>query len=207
MKSSLTILGVIAALLFLNSCSIEKRVYNPGYHIEWRTKRNENTSKLEKVDLNKDESATVNQEVKIIPDTSNSGLIVPIETNTSTSDCNATSTKTSHIPTVSQLLKNNNVLVSLKKENGAMAQVLKENTKSTRADGMAIVSMVVGIISWFTPLALAVILAILAIIFGAVGLSRIKKNPEELTGKGMAKTGIILGIVGLIIVMAVASMI
>jgi cytoskeletal protein RodZ len=207
MKSTLTTLGFIAALIFLNSCNIEKRVYNPGYHIDWRTNKNQNNSVSEKVGSNQEESTVENQASTDIPDTSQILLTEKTESLVTTPEPEINSKSTLTIPTISQLSKDKNVFASLRKQNSIMAEVTNDKSTTTRADGMAIASMVVGIVSWFTPLGLAVVLALLALIFGAVALGRIKKNPEGLHGKGMAITGIVLGLVGLIIVMIVASMI
>jgi DNA-directed RNA polymerase subunit RPC12/RpoP len=69
-----------------------------------------------------------------------------------------------------------------------------------QASGMAIASMVIGILGivggW---MCCGFILPILAIIFGHISFSRIAKNPTVLTGKGMAITGFTLGYVGLLI--------
>jgi hypothetical protein len=56
-----------------------------------------------------------------------------------------------------------------------------------KTNGMAIASLVTGIAGFFTG-----ITSILAIIFGAVALNQIKKDPSQ-DGKGMAIAGIILG--------------
>jgi hypothetical protein len=42
--------------------------------------------------------------------------------------------------------------------------------------------------------------SILAVIFGGVALSQINKRPEELTGRGLAIAGLVLGIVMLVLV-------
>jgi uncharacterized membrane protein YvbJ len=59
-----------------------------------------------------------------------------------------------------------------------------------KTSGMAVAALVMGIVSFllFGPL------AILAIIFGAIGISQASK--PNVKGKGMAVTGLILGIVG-----------
>lgn len=58
--------------------------------------------------------------------------------------------------------------------------------------GVAIASLVLGILGWFLigPLG-----SIPAVICGHVAKSRIKKDPEALTGDGMALAGLILGYV------------
>lgn len=62
-----------------------------------------------------------------------------------------------------------------------------------RSSGFAVAALVLGL------LGLCGIGSILAIIFGAVALKQIDKSNGELTGKGMAKAGLILGIVWLVI--------
>jgi len=56
----------------------------------------------------------------------------------------------------------------------------------TKTNGLAIASMVLGIV-WVYWIG-----SILAIVFGHVALSQIKKNPNQ-TGRGMAIAGVVLG--------------
>jgi len=61
--------------------------------------------------------------------------------------------------------------------------------------GLAIASLVCGILAFFV---LGIVLGILAIIFGGVALSKIRKNPE-VSGRGMAIAGLVLGIVATVV--------
>jgi uncharacterized membrane protein YvbJ len=75
--------------------------------------------------------------------------------------------------------------------------------EESRTSGMAIAALIMGIMAFifFGPL------AILAIIFGAIGISQTGKDPS-LKGKGMAVAGLVLGIIGIagwIIALAVWS--
>ena len=56
--------------------------------------------------------------------------------------------------------------------------------------------MILGIASIFC---LGPILAIVAIILGAMALSQIKKNPQEIGGRQQAVTGIVTGSVSIVI--------
>jgi uncharacterized membrane protein YvbJ len=60
-----------------------------------------------------------------------------------------------------------------------------------KTSGMAIAALVMGILSFvvFGPL------AVLAIVFGALGISQTNKDPA-LKGKGMAVAGLVMGIIG-----------
>jgi len=55
-------------------------------------------------------------------------------------------------------------------------------------DGMAIASLVLGILGL-----LFIIPAVPALVLGILSLSRIKRNPQYLKGKGMAIAGIVMG--------------
>ncbi len=61
-----------------------------------------------------------------------------------------------------------------------------------RTSGMAIAALIMGILGFLTfgPL------AILAIIFGAIGIGQANKDPS-LKGKGMAVAGLVLGIIAI----------
>lgn len=63
--------------------------------------------------------------------------------------------------------------------------------KSRKVDGLSVASMILGLSG----------VGLLSIIFGAIGLRRIKNNPKDLYGKGYAKAGIWLGIITTIILL------
>lgn len=74
-----------------------------------------------------------------------------------------------------------------------------------KTSGMAIASMVLGILSlilFFTHI-FAAIMALLAIIFGHVALGSIRKSRGALTGRGMGITGLITGYLAMIVVATV----
>ena len=62
-------------------------------------------------------------------------------------------------------------------------------------DGMAIAGFVTGVLSL---LLFGFILGILGIIFSAVGLKRIRQEPEKRKGRGLAIAGLVCGIIGFI---------
>jgi Domain of unknown function (DUF4190) len=69
-------------------------------------------------------------------------------------------------------------------------------TPQPRVNGMAVASMVLGILGLFF---FGVILGPLAIIFGCIANGKIKESPEEFTGECQAKAGIICGIIALVL--------
>ncbi len=68
-------------------------------------------------------------------------------------------------------------------------------TKGT--SGMSVTAMVLGIIGLVFVWApfIGLVCSILGIIFGAIGISQTRKNPN-LSGRGMAVAGLVTGIIG-----------
>jgi hypothetical protein len=66
-------------------------------------------------------------------------------------------------------------------------------------NGLAVASLVLGIIS-IPTLGLLGIGAIIALVLGAIALKRMKKDPENYGGKGMAIAGIITSVISLLLV-------
>ncbi len=62
-----------------------------------------------------------------------------------------------------------------------------------RTSGMAVAALIMGILGFL----FFGLLSILAIIFGAIGISQTNKDPR-LKGKGMAVAGLVLGIIGIV---------
>ena len=94
-------------------------------------------------------------------------------------------------------------LVATKAPKAPAAAPAKRAAAGEKTSGIAIAALVMGIAAFvvFGPL------AVLAIIFGAIGISQANKDPS-LKGKGMAVAGLVLGIIavaGWVIVMIVWS--
>jgi hypothetical protein len=82
---------------------------------------------------------------------------------------------------------------------GTIAPNAPYSSQRPRTNPMALTGMIMGILSivvgWFCC---GPVFSILGIIFSAIGISQINKNPGNETGKGMAITGLILSILGMI---------
>ena len=63
--------------------------------------------------------------------------------------------------------------------------------------GMAIAGLVLGILSLIQ--CCSIVIGTLGIVFSCLAMSQIKKQPAVLTGAGMAKAGLIMSIVGIVI--------
>lgn len=86
---------------------------------------------------------------------------------------------------------------------GLVKRKLKKNKQlsgvdaleQTKTDGLAVAGLVTGIVGLFF---LGIILGTLAIVFSAIALKRIRREPETRTGRGLAIAGLVLGIVGVV---------
>jgi hypothetical protein len=77
------------------------------------------------------------------------------------------------------------------------AEVKDEERK---VNGMAVASLVTGILGIITSfIFIGLVLAVLGVIFGAVALRQIKRNPKRFRGRGMAIAGLVCGIITLAI--------
>ena len=104
-------------------------------------------------------------------------------------------------------------LKDLKKEFKANKKEAKENTNNVystdsefegaKVHWAALTGMICGILGLLvTPF----LFATLGVIFSGIGLNKIKKNPEKYKGKGMAITGLVTGIVAIVVVWAVIGL-
>lgn len=96
-------------------------------------------------------------------------------------------------------------VLSIKASDGETIFRNTDNAKTTvNSNGepsnhmMAVAALVLGILSLLISVKVPVLVlaaAILAILFGATALKQIKQNPEKYKGKGIARAGLILGII------------
>jgi hypothetical protein len=72
----------------------------------------------------------------------------------------------------------------------------------------AIGAFVDGIVSLITPIPiLAILLAVLGIVLGAVAIKQIRDNPKKYKGKGLAIAGLVCGIVTLVLLIALLALV
>ena len=202
MKSIYFILAVI--IVFAQSCTIQKRQHLPGYHIEWNTNESHSQVQSEKIQLQLSDVAI--QDVAVASEVVPQHLQQEVQANHS----DAESVSPIGLEDEAAIIKEDKAskIHSEKpvKQRLTFPSIIHSPARMffggttpedrPRTDGMSIAAMVCGIVGLVSPGA-GIILSILAIIFGGVGMGRTRRNPE-LRGRGMAITGLVLGIVGVV---------
>jgi hypothetical protein len=202
----------LAALVFcstvlFNSCTVQKRIHNSGYHISYsKSLANSNnkdvisavSSKVDVIKSNEDEELLV-AEIKEVSDVFSSNAIVKVKN----------SKKVEETLTVL-----NNESSSLVKESisGEPIQLVREiidhkvDAKRLNLDGDrnyeptvhwgAVAGFICSILGIFFA---GIILGLLGVIFSSIALSKVNEQPERYSGKGLAIAGIIIGVVVLLL--------
>lgn len=180
------ILFFLISLTFITSCTVEKRLYNKGYHLEWRAKkRSGNTPEISTEPTRKAKdltvaTSTVNPKIEsiLLSSSAESTEGIPLEQNDVVFYDNA-SIESSFVEVV-QPVQN---VRSVDEDTAQSVKIDEPEGEEVKRDGMAIASLVLGILG----------LSVLAIIFGAVQLNRIGRDPDSFGGGRMARAGVILG--------------
>lgn len=212
MKSikQLSFIGLVITLV-LTSCSMEKRVYMSGYHIDWKNgKRNSNKQELVSSDNGKkkeqNQTVTVEQSETATNTVDNSFAPTVTEDNITASVDNQQiilpqkgkiNLLSSHkLKTAEEEIKIN---PSIKSELKRGIKTISQNTdEEPKMSGMAIAGFICGILGLLLVLITGwpFLLGTLGTIFSAIGLGQTSKGKK---GKGFAISGLITGILAIVI--------
>lgn len=205
-----------AALLMavtLGSCSLEKRVYRNGYHIEWNTAKNNMNDQKQTAAEGASASAGIQDESSKNNAALNDQTIadaVPQVKDAKPADVAA---EQKNVPKkkgglISRIIKDDTPEEMEMIRNGSKAAAFKSGFKTglklmmpdqeTHTLHLAIASFVLGIISLFSYYG-AFVLGLLAIIFGIIAIHKIRNSGGTYRGNTFAWLGLIFGIIAIII--------
>lgn len=214
----------LATMLFiLHSCSIQKRHYLPGYHIEWNSQRTQKESTPAHANLNSlvlpksdiGTAATVNGQI-LQPDIA---IITPKKDFTHTQlpfeqKNNYSETVKSKSPIAQSAIKIEEVVTKhskfakvLKPSFNAASGHFAPNEEAPHTPASSILSFIFGVLFFVTLFTtslwaiVGILFPVLAIVFGAVGISKTRRD-GQLKGKGFAIAGLVLGIIGLLMIVS-----
>lgn len=193
-KHRLVEIVLILIIFTISSCTLTKRHYQPGYHVEWHIGNKGSNNQPEKVIDAKLLSVKkmdpncmeIDQPVLIASDNSYQNIDYSIKSGLITQDIG-----TQNLTTISTKQDANSNSQMLGKK--SFAKTDYEEPVIHWTAGAALGLGILGFIVPFFP-------CIAAIILGAIALSKINSEPEKYRGSGLAIAGIILGVLGLVFI-------
>jgi hypothetical protein len=203
----ITLVGLILACI-LYSCSMEKRVYMSGYHVEWKN-ANRNNHKLagnKNEKKTKEDKATVKQskvDTDVVDDST------PINGDMSSSAGNSVTRSLYKIDSfslkdsVKKSANETNVTSAPSKLKSNDHKKIKKNKRHSPDDEgdnkiLATIALVLGILGCVGYFA-GPLFALAGIVVSVIALGQIKKDPQEYGGKKMATVGLALSIISLVV--------
>lgn len=200
----LTILGLALSLIF-TSCSVEKRHYNKGYNVEWKSKAPKTTETVQQpkaTDNVVGNDVTVNlppiaNETKPAKTEKPVKAEIAIKAETPKADNNQSASTKNEIDTKATVkpyefkIKEGADLAKIKAKPFFAITMLKKAAEGN--DILAILAFIFGILALFSYYA-SFLLALLAIIFGAIAMGRTSGTMHLL-----ALLGLIFGIIAIIL--------
>lgn len=209
MKKILLIPYTLLFLVFtLGSCSVDKRVYRDGYHIEWNHAKN-NVKKAEPAgDVTASIGEALPQE-NVIPGSQENAVsaAVPEQEITSAPVEKRQAEPQKKKGLISKIIKDDTPADEAKINAGSKAAAFKSGFKKgvkllmpaedSRILPLAIASFVLGIISLVAYYG-AFVLGLLAIIFGVIAINKIRNSGGAYRGNLLSWIGLICGIIAII---------
>jgi hypothetical protein len=197
---------IVFTVVFISSCTIQKRQHLPGYHIEWKGGEARRTEVVK--ELSCEEMSTAANTEAINEEEVYTNAVAPVVANVEQAHEEVEVVKSIAAPAieVNGKKKKTGMKLSFPLSLRSPVQLLTGKAmpdEGQKTDGISIAAMVCGILAFFVP-TVGIVLAILAIVFGGIGMGRTRRNPE-LKGRGMAITGLVLGILAFVVVLLLAA--
>jgi len=196
----------LVLVLLLGSCSVDKRLYRPGYNISWNHHSKQVTPEDVRAvaDVQKDEIVTPEPEVAVTQPAITEEQELPVTASTDEKPVVAEKKK-SILSRMSEIIKEDTPEDEARINAGSKAAAFKSGFKKglkvlmpdeeAHVLHLAIASFVLGIISLFAYYG-AFVLGLLAIIFGAISIHRIRYGGGY-RGSTFAWLGLIFGIIAI----------
>ena len=208
----------VCGLLFVFGCSqqsevvngswIQKRKYTQGFHLQKASRDHKKRSLAEneravqekdtaKVNADRTANLSAQAEMESAHPLREQRNVTP-ETSSASSEANTAPSEAKEATDLNRKEIRRAVKAAENTESGAV----QEYYATRRVEGLSLASFLVAIVGLLVA---TIILAPTAAILGIIGLSKINKYPDMYSGRGFAIAGIIIGIVGLILILAYFS--
>jgi len=227
MKQIKTFIGLLIVVYVFASCStsdkvvtgnfIQKRKYNKGFYVSTKGKKDKTKDAYNKQFADNPENLTKSQNKhKDIQNNDNDFVklndnsliavtdvsLIPPEDNFTVSSNNYDNSIRTKIE--QKLEKSKNKL--RKKINKNVEKIKTSNSVNNgepKTEGLGLAGFISGLVGLFI---LGILFGLIAIIFGAISLGKINKNPDKFKGKGFAITSLILGIIDVVAVLILLAL-
>lgn len=228
-SSFLSVFVTFSLLTLISSCTIQKRIYRPGYSVNWKnvdsqSAESEDVSILDQeistASLTSSESSIspfnepikkVRQDAvhtKIAPDSTDCDIII-LENGTEIK-ANIQEIGTEEITYV-KCGDDSNTSLSIKIDDVSEVKIHQNSIESdsrnfgkkynnAKSEPLGIAGLVCSVIPFLFPLG-----GVLGIIFGAISLKRINREPSRYKGRGIAIASLAIGIAEVLLIAAVVA--
>jgi len=195
-------------VLLMSSCSVNKRVYRNGYHIEWNRSGNEAKTHPAPAEPSEPVAVTTPEEITTPAPAVESDVAAieePAETATASAEATTPAVKKKE-GMLSRIIREDTPEEEMKINSGSKAAAFKSGFKKglkvlmpdaeSHTLHLAIASFVLGIVSLFAYYG-AFVLGLLAIIFGIISIRKIRNSGGTYRGNTFAWIGLICGIIAI----------
>lgn len=210
MKNTIQIILIFVSLLiFISSCTTEKRLYMPGFHVEWKKSQtskeritlanNVNSFTKEKVmEENNSYSKVQNYDSTLLADNINSNMIVSNDKSTSYTTFDNVTNKSLKAIEEKQVLQKSKVNTKYKNTAERKDITIDDRTIGLLAIiGFLLALLGIGLLLLQVTPVVSIILSAAAVVLSLTSKHKMSLSHNEIKGKGFAIFGIILGWIGL----------
>jgi Fe2+ transport system protein B len=203
------LLLIFIVLVGFNSCTIKKRLYQPGYHVEWHkinkeTKLNQGNIALLPNDKDSMPDVVYESQETIVEELNNSESTQEFETVYASNDENTTNIEIVNSSKHKKTFTNNSKTVASELYKSSIKEETIKSYNLTngaaKVHWIAIAGFASGILSiflliFFAKIFLAILFGIVGLIFSIIALRIIERNPDKFVGKALAISGLICSII------------
>jgi hypothetical protein len=195
-------------VFLLGSCSVDKRVYRNGYHIEWNRSGNEVKKNPAPADPSESIASTHEEEITapVVPEENNTAVAqAPTETAAAPAEAKpvvAEKKKGLLSRIIPEDTPEEEAMINSGSKAAAFKSGFKKGIKLMMPDAeahtlhLAIASFILGLVSLVAYYG-AFVLGLLAIIFGAIAIHKIRNSGGAYRGNTLAWVGLICGIIAI----------
>lgn len=202
--------SVILILLLISSCTITKRVHNPGWHVEWKGKLSADKNQAIQNEVLSNEQVNINEQAHLNVENQQSfnekhesyemesGAVVSTSVDAHLTE--STATKNS-IENKDQLEKDaKNSLISEDETSEIDDRELNPLIRNSLVLSIASILCLLLISFGLGMFLLFLLLSLIAGIMALIGYSQVKKEPNRWKGEGLAVLIFIFGIIEVLII-------